>query len=310
MADSENIPLQPTPQSNNKMLIEATSDEELMDAWLQMKACESTREEYSRYVFAFLDHVKKSVVELGIDDLHAHNKYLRDKKKLALPTRRLRLSAVRSLLKFAQSVGYIALNPGAAFSVKAEKGDAASMKEAARASIAKRYLTDDQILKMIEAEENPRNKLLIRLLYISAARVSEILNATWGDVVKTEDGGQIVLVAKGRRIVTPYLSQSLMDDLMAIKGNDDEPIFVSRQEGKNLGRKQVWRIVKKAAMRIGASADVSPHWLRHSHASNSLAEGATVAEVKEQLGHKSLASTSIYVHAAEGKRSANRLGVK
>jgi integrase/recombinase XerD len=61
------------------------------------------------------------------------------------------------------------------------------------------------------------------------------------------------------------------------------------------------RIAKRravcAAARAGIEAPVSPHWLRHAHASHAIDRGATLPEVQSTLGHGNIATTSGYLHA-------------
>jgi integrase/recombinase XerD len=104
---------------------------------------------------------------------------------------------------------------------------------------------------------------------------------------------------KTRIVLIPPPVWDLVSQLKKNYGKD-EPVFRSRQRGLNgyhLGRKQVWRIVKNAAERVGIDVNVSPHWLRHSHASHSLDKGAPLSLVKETLGHSSIAITEKYLHA-------------
>ena len=54
--------------------------------------------------------------------------------------------------------------------------------------------------------------------------------------------------------------------------------------------------MKNAAERVGIDVNVSPHWLRHSHASHSLDKSAPLSLVKETLGHSSIAITKKYLH--------------
>jgi integrase/recombinase XerD len=68
-------------------------------------------------------------------------------------------------------------------------------------------------------------------------------------------------------------------------------------------------IVRKIAKAAGVQGAVSPHWLRHSHASHSLERGATVAEVRDTLGHGSIATTSAYLHARPDRSSGLRLAI-
>ncbi len=42
---------------------------------------------------------------------------------------------------------------------------------------------------------------------------------------------------------------------------------------------------------------ISPHWLRHAHASHAMDRGAPIHLVKETLGHANIATTGRYFHA-------------
>src|SRR5690606_31399468 len=46
----------------------------------------------------------------------------------------------------------------------------------------------------------------------------------------------------------------------------------------------------------------STHWLRHSHGSHALDKGVNLTTVQKNLGHKSIGTTSLYLHAEELKR--------
>jgi integrase/recombinase XerD len=85
------------------------------------------------------------------------------------------------------------------------------------------------------------------------------------------------------------------------------PVFQSREgddSGQHLDRTQVYRIVSAAAIRAGIQGKVSPHWLRHAHASHSLDRGAPIHLVQQTLGHASVATTSKYLHARPSDSSA------
>jgi hypothetical protein len=95
---------------------------------------------------------------------------------------------------------------------------------------------------------------------------------------------------------------------MAFRGDagDNDPIFRS-QRGGHLDESQVWHIVRDAAVRAGIRGNVSPHWLRHCHASHSLERGADVNLVSQTLGHSSIAVTGRYLHARPSDSSARYL---
>jgi integrase/recombinase XerD len=61
----------------------------------------------------------------------------------------------------------------------------------------------------------------------------------------------------------------------------------------------VERIIRKLAKAAGLKKRVTPHVLRHSFATISLAKGMDVREIQELLGHASLRSTQIYTHVVK-----------
>ena len=93
----------------------------------------------------------------------------------------------------------------------------------------------------------------------------------------------------------------------------DAPVFPSRRRGGPLDQPQAWRLVQAAAARVGlptGKAGVSPHWLRHAHATHALEHGhAPIHLVQATLGHASVATTSKYLHARPTDSSARYLGV-
>ena len=84
---------------------------------------------------------------------------------------------------------------------------------------------------------------------------------------------------------------------------DSDRLFVSRR-GTPLSRIMIWNLVKKYAARAGASAEVSPHTLRHSFATHMLAGGAEIRALQEMLGHASVQTTQIYTHVEHSRLKA------
>ena len=85
------------------------------------------------------------------------------------------------------------------------------------------------------------------------------------------------------------------------------PVFASRKGGAALLPRAVNRMLKIAATKAGVNPDISAHWLRHAHASHALDRGATIAEVKDTLGHANISTTSGYLHARPGHSSGRVL---
>jgi hypothetical protein len=66
-------------------------------------------------------------------------------------------------------------------------------------------------------------------------------------------------------------------------------------------RKSIWA---KALEQADIGVHITPHGLRHAHASWLLAGGADLQMVKERLGHGSIRTTEGYLHALPGAQDA------
>lgn len=163
---------------------------------------------------------------------------------------------------------------------------------------------------MLALERHPRNHAILFLLYAAGVRVSECCGLQWRDLQERQDGGQITILGKGAKTNTILLPASVWTAVTSLRGQamEDAPLFRSRK-GKHLHPSQVLRIVRRAARRAGISKDVSPHWMRHAHASHALDRGAPIHLVQATLAHASVATTGRYLHARPTDSSSRFLGL-
>jgi integrase/recombinase XerD len=283
------------PQSG---LVQANSDLQLISLWLHGKS-EHTQEAYETDVRRFLDFVDRPLQKITLQELHDYSDSL---VGLSANTRKRAINSVKSLFTFGHKLGYLQFNIAAA--LKAPK---------VKNTLAERILTESEVLTMIALTENERDKLLLQLLYASAGRVSEVCALKWRDVQPSGKSGQVTLFGKGGKTRAVKLSEETWKQLLTMRSASKhseivDPVFRSKK-GNHLDPAQAWRIVRAAAKRAGIEGNVSPHWFRHSHASHALERGATVALVRDTLGHSSLAVTSMYVHAKPEDSSALHLPV-
>ena len=274
---------------------QADTDQQLIALWLHGHS-EHTQRAYGADVQRLLTFVGKPLVAITLADLQAFADSL---SELSTNSRKRALSSVKSLFTFAQRLGYLRFNVGAALKTPKAKN-----------TLAERILTEAEVHAMIALTSNRRDQVLLRLLYASAGRVSEVCALCWRDVQPNGDSGQVALFGKGEKTRHVKLSKATWQALIAQRGEAKaaDPVFKSRKGG-NLDESQAWRIVHQAAQRAGIAGSVSPHWLRHSHATHALDRGATVTLVRDTLGHSSLAVTSMYTHARPTESSALHLAI-
>jgi integrase/recombinase XerD len=164
-------------------------------------------------------------------------------------------------------------------------------------TLAERILSYDEVRSIIDAENHPRNKLILKVLFISGVRVSELCSLSWKDLLDRSDGGQITIYGKGSKTRTVLIPEPLWTQLNSFRGlaPDDYYIFRGRKKNKQMHPTTVLKIVRKSAQKAGINKPVSPHWMRHAHASIA-SEKAPLHVIQQSLGHSSIQTTSRYLH--------------
>lgn len=164
----------------------------------------------------------------------------------------------------------------------------------------------EQVQALIETTANDTDSLLVRTLYITAARISEVLALRWLNFKAADDGGAFVqILGKGKKLREVYIGPELWVDLCAMRGEipDDELIFP-------INRRAAARIIAKLARAAKVGVKVTPHGFRHGLATDLLEQGATLAQVRDQLGHADIKTTSLYLHATERTAMIRNLKIK
>lgn len=168
-----------------------------------------------------------------------------------------------------------------------------------RPSDLPRYLTPEEVQAMVDAADNLRDKLIVSLLFCTGMRVSELVNIQASDVDLEE--GSIRVRGKGRKERVVFFDsrtrQLLAEYLKSVRGC--EYLFPAKGGEGCMHYVTVERIVRKLAKAAGLKKKVTPHVLRHSFATYSLAKGMDVREIQELLGHASLRTTQVYTHVVK-----------
>lgn len=209
-------------------------------------------------------------------------------------TIRRKVQSVRALYKYMQRRALIDRNP-------------ATMVELAK--LPKRlptYVRSENINAMLDEDIDlsdftaVRNRLMLLMFYETGIRRAELIGLS--DVNVDASAMQIKVHGKRNKDrIVPFGSE-LLEWIVRYRELRSQQVaavcdaFFVRPNGKALYPSLVYNVVHDALQAAGGTDKFSPHVLRHSFASAMLNNGAQLNNVKELLGHESLAATQVYTH--------------
>jgi integrase/recombinase XerC len=277
-------------------------------------------------ILAFLDHLRfekrfsKHTVEAYADDLSQFldftasrfdmrdilamgpvhiRSWMADMSENGMTARSVnrKLSCLRSFFRQAQRLGRIAQNPARDIRVlKTPKRLPVFVEEADMELLFSTEVDPDQFLAVTQ-------RLVVRLLYHTGLRVSELVSLREGQVdfalqsikVLGKGNKERVLPAGEEllREIRQYLERKRREE--NLPSGPDAHLLVT-PEGRSLTARKAYDLVRNALEAVTTIDKKSPHVLRHSFATHLLRNGADLNAVKELLGHASLAATQVYTH--------------
>ena len=156
-------------------------------------------------------------------------------------------------------------------------------------------LSREEIKRLIDSIENEKHRLMVKLLYSSGLRLSELVNLRVRDLELKESIGW-VRGGKGKKDRPFLISKKLCEELSNfIKGKKKDEFLFPGRKGK-MSERNVQKIIKLAAKKAKIEKPVHPHTLRHSFATHLLELGENIRKIQELLGHSNLSTTQIYTH--------------
>lgn len=150
------------------------------------------------------------------------------------------------------------------------------------------YLKHSQVLKLIDSIEDRRDRLIVRTIYATGVRVSELCAMDIGDIDFEEE--TIRVRGKGGKIRIVFVDRDTLDDMATfIDDRIAGPLFPG-QQGHHISPRSVQHIFKQYA-----PPGITPHKIRHSYASELYRRSKNLRVVQENLGHTSIKTTEIYL---------------
>ena len=154
--------------------------------------------------------------------------------------------------------------------------------------------------------KSTRNLALIDILISTGIRIAEASEISLSDIIMADH--VILIHGKGRKQRLIYIScqQTWANltkwlKLRSSKENHTDKVFVNRY-GNQLGIHGIEYIYKTVTAAAGLQTHSTPHYLRHTFATNLLANGADLRSVQELLGHASVSTTEIYTEVTAKRK--------
>jgi len=269
--------------------------QEAITRWLNSRRKDSTRGTYEVSIKQFLSYAQKPLETILPTDIEEWLWHLEQKYKMN--TVKGKLSAVKSFFTFAVRRGYLPTNVGA-------------MVEGSRKpkeNLAEKILTREECLAIIDAGKEGRDRAILKFLYATGVRVSELCGLRWRDLSPNGSGGQATIYGKGDKTRVVLIPRSIWLEIAELPRRN-EFVFTNRY-GTALSRIAIHKMIKEAVRKSGVDKPVSAHWFRHSHATLAIEGGCDLHLLQQSLGHSSLEITSKYLHARPNQGSSQFLGL-
>jgi len=262
------------------------------------KHSENTIINYKIDIEDFLKFMNNNIIKINREDINKYLEYLY-KMNISKSSISRKLSSLRNFYNYLLKKEIVNNNYFAL--IKNPKKDNSLPKYVKENDIDKMFLIPD-----IKRELGQRNLLIIRMLYSTGIRVSELINISLDDI-KINDR-TIRILGKGSKerivvfgnntleILKLYLSSGRK--LLDTKGS--KYLFLNK-DGHRLSDRYVRKIIDDIIVKASIDMHISPHMLRHTFATGMLNNGADLVSVKDLLGHVSLNTTSIYTHVSDDK---------
>jgi integrase/recombinase XerD len=242
----------------------------------------ATQDMYIRRVRAMAEHFSRSPADLSREEVRDYLRLLSEQ------------GASRST--FAQVVGALRFLYAITLDRPEMVPDLPYPREKRRHPVV---LSAEEVVRLLNAMGNLKHRTVAMVLYGAGLRISEALALELRDI----DGDRDVITVrhgKGDRDRQVPLSGVLLTTLRTYwRAYRPEPFLFPGQDGKGpMGKGTIQKAIRTARVRASIAKPVTPHVLRHTHATHLLEAGTDLRVIQILLGHGSLKTTQRYLHVA------------
>ena len=173
----------------------------------------------------------------------------------------------------------------------------------------KPHVTRDEVQQLLDATSNPKHRLLIRLLWATGCRVSEIVGDKIAtppfpgirvrDFGKRSGSGYQVSIQRLKRkklfldtLLMPFDLGLAIEDYIRISGLHAGDKIIA------LDRRGAWAAISRMGKEV-LGIRLHPHMFRHGFVYELVSHGASPYTVSALIGHANLSSAMAYYHPSE-----------
>jgi site-specific recombinase XerD len=250
-----------------------------------------TIEAYVAAVAELARHYGRSPEDISLEEVRSFLHYLITQRKLAFSSVNQRLGGIKFLYR------HVLQWPKFDLRVPAK-----------RSGRLPEPLSRGEVVRLIEATQNAKHRVLLMTCYAAGLRVGELVRLKPTDI---HSGRMLIRVdqGKGRKDRYTLLSPRLLEELRAY-WRAYQPggwLFPNAKRSGPLPTASAQRVYYAAKRRAEIVHGQGIHSLRHSFATHLLEAGVDLPTIQRLLGHTSLATTARYLHVTskhlEGTRS-------
>lgn len=352
----------PTKQVQSGAMISAENDDQLIVAWLSRSGLsENTIRSAKKETIRFLMWCRsenKTFRQVRYEDFISYSAFMLDPQPadrwvcatrwpqshpewrpfagpLSIASHRQALAYIKALFYWASAAQYLNSNPAGLLGKINQQSE----------SLVERYLPIEAISMMMEscnrmpadkpaaALRRARARFLVKLLYLTGARLNEVTSANMASI-RLDDGGKVWfhVVGKGNKKGKMPVSTDLLNEFKRYRkafglaplplATDKLPLILTTRgalaRAKNNTVFRAVRTIMAGAAVVALEMDedgiakrllqASSHWLRHSAFTHQADAGVPLKTIQNNARHSSLATTSRYLHKDDDVRHAETVG--
>lgn len=154
-------------------------------------------------------------------------------------------------------------------------------------------------IKKLLKEHSPRDYLLFVLGINTGLKISEILTIRWSDIVNENGSVKNFIDRDSEQEIPIYLNtkvkNAISNYLSSISIDYSNYVFKSSKTNDPITRQQAYRIINKAAKKVGIEGNIGTHSMRKTFGYHAYKKGIAIALLQKIFHHTSSSETLKYL---------------